>query len=285
MMRYHYSLVADAAKCFMKKPTQVLCPHKKKEKKTFSCMLVTKATALEQRIDGIDDRIDKLGPKSEALQKATNDNILELAKKWNGRTHVPRRMEPEDIGYKPNVSKDDEYYHEESDGPQPYSHRDQGYPRNQIHDYLYDVTRKVKVDVPNFDGGRDLNAFVDWLDRLEDSFEFYIMNDIHRLNLKQLNTTLVYYTLFEKIKLRCAVREEQWVSMTRFINGLRDDLKGELSQPLSSAKSSSLTLPPLLPSLSLSSLVCHKCHEQWHLMSRCPNHTLTIRSDSLKDDN
>ena len=81
-------------------------------------------------------------------------------------------------------------------GPQPYHcrgryqdrlyripspRRDQGYPRNQIHEDPYDVTRKVKVDVPNFDGGHDLNAFVDWLDCLEDSFEFYIMNDIHRV--------------------------------------------------------------------------------------------------------
>lgn len=31
------------------------------------------------------------------------------------------------------------------------------------------------------------------------------------------------------MKLKCAIREEQWVIVTRFINGLRDDLKGEVN--------------------------------------------------------
>ena len=38
-------------------------------------MLVTRAMALEQKIDGIDGRIDKLDQKLEALQKGTNDDI------------------------------------------------------------------------------------------------------------------------------------------------------------------------------------------------------------------
>ena len=43
------------------------------------------------------------------------------------------------------------------------------------------------------------------------------------LNLKQLNTNESdYYTQFEEMKLKCAVREEQWVTVTRFINGLRE---------------------------------------------------------------
>ncbi|KAJ8437341.1 hypothetical protein Cgig2_009681 [Carnegiea gigantea] len=109
--------------------------------------------ALEQRIDGVDDRIDKLGQKLEALQKGTNDDISELTKKWNARTHVPKRTEHEDIGHKPNGSRDDEYCRDESNGPQPYNRRgryqdrhyrqhslrrDQGYPRNQMHDDPYD---------------------------------------------------------------------------------------------------------------------------------------------------
>jgi len=38
-----------------------------------------------------------------------------------------------------------------------------------------------------------------------------------------------YYAQFEEMKFRCAVREEQWIIVTRFINGLRDDLKREVS--------------------------------------------------------
>lgn len=150
------------------------------------------------------------------------------------------------------------------------------------------MTRKIKVDAPDFDGRHDPNAFVDWLDRLEDYFEFYGMTDIHMvrfakmklvgsakkywqsvqrdidhlggppivlwaemkqklkdkylpyfhkrqmmddwLNLKQLNSSVSdYYARFEEMKLRCAVSEEQWVTVTRFINGLREDLKGDVS--------------------------------------------------------
>ena len=50
------------------------------------------------------------------------------------------------------------------------------------------------------------------------------------LNLKQLNTNVSnYYAQFEEMKLRCAVWEEEWEITTKFINGLRDDLKGEVS--------------------------------------------------------
>ncbi|KAJ8424383.1 hypothetical protein Cgig2_023354 [Carnegiea gigantea] len=144
------------------------------------------------------------------------------------------------------------------------------------------------------------------------------------LNLKQLNTNVSdYYAQFEEMKLRCTVREEQWVTMTRFINGFRDDLKEKrstkslpilaggfpkpgslspcnlspftkpltlkgnnriLSQPLRLAKSSSFTSSPLLCSPSLSSMVCHKCHEQRHPTSHCSNRALTTEFDTLEDD-
>ena len=40
---------------------------------------------LEQRIDGIDESIEELDKKLEALQKGHNDDILDFAKKWNAR--------------------------------------------------------------------------------------------------------------------------------------------------------------------------------------------------------
>ena len=94
----------------------------------------------------------------------------------SNRTHVPR-MEPEDIGHKPNGSRDDEYYHDESDEPRPYQRRGRYEDRHYSTIYLEDtkailetkyMTKKVTVDVPDFDGSHDPNAFVDWLDRLED---------------------------------------------------------------------------------------------------------------------
>ncbi|KAJ8432710.1 hypothetical protein Cgig2_009768 [Carnegiea gigantea] len=56
------------------KPEPVIFPY-----------LVIGAMTLEQRINGIDDRIDGLDKKLEALQKGTNDDVLDLAKKWNAR--------------------------------------------------------------------------------------------------------------------------------------------------------------------------------------------------------
>jgi len=176
------------------------------------------------------------------------------------------------------------------------------------------------------------------------------------LSLKQLNTNVSdYYAQFEEMKLRCDIREEPWVTVIRFINGLRYDLKGEVglhhpdssmeaypkaleiekykkpsysrlsrhrwvsqagkskpsksitfqktfhpkgqaqnsqftksnvqfSQQLSSAKEQFPPLTPLLPSPSLFSMVCHKCHGQGHPASRCPNRTLIIGLDTLEDD-
>ncbi|KAJ8421179.1 hypothetical protein Cgig2_026983 [Carnegiea gigantea] len=110
------------------------------------------------------------------------DSVINLKNSIFGksnRTHVPRRMKLEDISHIPNDCRDDEYCHDESNELHHSPRRDQGYLKNQIHDDAYDVMRKVKFDVPAFDGTHDLNAFVDWLDCLENYFEFYGMNGIH----------------------------------------------------------------------------------------------------------
>ncbi|KAJ8424597.1 hypothetical protein Cgig2_028657 [Carnegiea gigantea] len=127
---------------------------------------------------------------------------------------------------------------------------------------------------------------------------------------------------FTIVKMRC--KEEQWVTVTRFINGLSDDLKGEVSlhhldtnslpiltgwfpklgslSPLNLSpfrkplilkgnhrigqfgKSSSLTSPPLIPSPSLFSMVCNNCHERGHPTSRYANRALIVGLDTLEDD-
>ena len=40
------------------------------------------------------------------------------------------------------------------------------------------MTRRVKVDVPNFNGRFDPNVFVDWLDSLENYSKWYGIIDI-----------------------------------------------------------------------------------------------------------
>ncbi|KAJ8443565.1 LOW QUALITY PROTEIN: hypothetical protein Cgig2_020652 [Carnegiea gigantea] len=126
---------------------------------------------------------------------------------------------------------------------------------------------------------------------------------------------------FEEMKLRCAVREEQWVTVTRFINGPRDDLKGEVilhhpeslmeayqkaieietynkssfchkwtfqagesslsSQPTNIGKGSYFTSN--LVNSSSARTICHKRHERGHPASHCPYCALTIAPDNLEE--
>ncbi|KAJ8430648.1 hypothetical protein Cgig2_025661 [Carnegiea gigantea] len=158
MVRYHYSLVADAAKCFMKKLAQVLVAayFEARIKRTYVVSYWT-----EQKLESHLSQCVHNIPSSSNVQTGGPklvDSVIHLKNSTFGnsnRTHVSRRTEPEDIGHKPNGSRDDDYYYDEFDGPQPYHRR----------------------------GNRT----------------------------------------------RCTVREEQWVTVARFINGLRDDLKGEES--------------------------------------------------------
>ena len=43
--------------------------------------------------------------------------------------------------------------------------------RVRFADNMGEMVRRVKVDVPDFDGRFDLNMFVDWLDCMEDYFK------------------------------------------------------------------------------------------------------------------
>lgn len=71
-----------------------------------------------------------------------------------------------------------------------------------------DITRKVKVDVPEFDGKHNPIVFVDWLDCLEDYFEFYGMTDTHRIR-------------FAKMKLIGSAKK-YWQNVTRDIELARE---------------------------------------------------------------
>ena len=74
-----------------------------------------------------------------------------------------------------------------------------GYPYHE-HNYLrphsndrenfrrlptYDITQKVKVEAPEFDGSLNPSKFLDWLESIEDYFEWYNMNDAQRVHLQK----------------------------------------------------------------------------------------------------
>ncbi|KAJ8433983.1 hypothetical protein Cgig2_012676 [Carnegiea gigantea] len=131
-----YSLIANATECFTKKPAEVLvaayCYFEARIKGKYVCYKIRTKTRIS------------LVSICAYLENSTFGKFNKI--------HALRSTEPEDIGHIPNGSRDDEYYHDESDGLQPYFCRG-----------------------------------------------------------------------------RCVVREEKWATVTRFINKLRDDLKGEVS--------------------------------------------------------
>ena len=47
--------------------------------------------------------------------------------------------------------------------------------RRNVHEGYSDITRKVKVDVPSFDGKIDATTFSDWIVAMEDYFDWYEM--------------------------------------------------------------------------------------------------------------
>uniref|UniRef100_A0A5B7BML6 RNA-directed DNA polymerase n=1 Tax=Davidia involucrata TaxID=16924 RepID=A0A5B7BML6_DAVIN len=168
--------------------------------------------------------------------------------------------------------------------PQRYYHNQ---PRH-YQDDSSDITRKVKIDAPSFDGKLDPNVFLDWLADIEDYFEWYDMSDYQRvrfakmklvgsakrywqgvqtnlerlgeppvtlwgemktrlkekylptyhkrqlldqwMNLRQLSSSVTdYLARFEELFMRCAIHEEPWVTISRFINGLRPEIKREVN--------------------------------------------------------
>ena len=49
------------------------------------------------------------------------------------------------------------------------------------HRGYFDITRKVKVNVPSFDGKIDATTFSDWLVAMDDYFDKYEMSNIKQV--------------------------------------------------------------------------------------------------------
>ncbi|CAL9003823.1 unnamed protein product [Prunus brigantina] len=85
--------------------------------------------------------------------------------------------------------------------------------QNVVHRNLgFEIARHPKPTALDCDGCGDPTLFVDWISAIEDYFEWYDMSNAQRIR-------------FAKLKL-----EELAVTVSRFIHGLRDDLKHEVSR-------------------------------------------------------
>lgn len=76
-----------------------------------------------------------------------------------------------------------------------------------VHESYSNITRKVKEDVPSFDGKIDATTFFDWLVPMQDCFDWYEMFDIERVR-------------FGKIKLVGPARN-LWQTVTSHLERMR----------------------------------------------------------------
>lgn len=68
------------------------------------------------------------------------------------------------------------------------------------HDTEEDIKKKVKVDVPYFDGRLNPTTFADWLSAIDESFYWYDMSDERRVRfvkMKLVSLAKVWWNGFE----------------------------------------------------------------------------------------
>nr|CAD1838142.1 unnamed protein product [Ananas comosus var. bracteatus] len=105
------------------------------------------------------------------------------------------------------------------------AHRNGNQPDLPRHNFLLgdDITKKIKIEAPTFDGRFDPKTFTDWLTDMDQFFDWYDMSDDRRVR-------------FTKMKLVGAAKQ-YWVSVERQLARSRqapitlwDEMKAKLSE-------------------------------------------------------
>ena len=116
-----------------------------------------------------------------------------------------------------------------------------------------------------------------------------------------------YVAQFDEYKIRCAVKEDEVMTLSRCRKGLNDDLRREVVRPQPESNKSILGVPPRKPNHLVSQIPredkgkgifheapkmtsriqCFKCQGFGHISSSCPNKTLFIKEkeDMSAEDN
>lgn len=55
------------------------------------------------------------------------------------------------------------------------------------YDTAGDITKKVRLNVPDFDGRFNVTTFVDWISAVEEYFDWYDMSDERRVGFAKMN--------------------------------------------------------------------------------------------------
>ena len=65
-----------------------------------------------------------------------------------------------------------------------------------------DITRKVKIEAPTFDGTYDPQFFSDWLANIDDYFDWYDIDDEHKVKYAGINlqrSAKIYWMSIERV--------------------------------------------------------------------------------------
>ena len=112
---------------------------------------------------------------------ATGDLQFNLGDRFQpANVNFPLDYQPPRQNYPPNQVREDV-------APQQYQLKVNGNwdkdQDRQVRQPQRDITKKVKVSVPEFDGRMDPNAFSDWLVATKEYFDWYEMIDNERFGL------------------------------------------------------------------------------------------------------
>ncbi|GFY95394.1 hypothetical protein Acr_10g0007790 [Actinidia rufa] len=97
----------------------------------------------------------------------------------------------------------------------------------------------INVEAPTFDGRLDPKAFTDWIIEMDHFFEWYNLSDDRKVRFAKMKlisrAKLFWQSIeqrrqppFEEYLMRCDIREDERMTLSRFRQGLNDDLRKEL---------------------------------------------------------
>ncbi|GFZ12735.1 hypothetical protein Acr_23g0011200 [Actinidia rufa] len=116
---------------------------------------------------------------------------------------------------------------------QPVLEQPPNFHRNEPRDPI------INVEAPTFDGRLDAKAFTDWIREMDHFFEWYNLSDdrksyqgdmLDKWNILRQGSkpATEYVAQFEEYLMRCDIREDERMTLSRFRQGLNDDLRKEL---------------------------------------------------------
>nr|TKS12861.1 hypothetical protein D5086_0000059170 [Populus alba] len=152
----------------------------------------------------------------------------------SGRRAVHRERLGDSDVYEENGNQEFENHE-----PRVRHHRQNMHRGNTGHGAGYqpfdELTKRMRVDVPDFLGKLEPNAFEDWLTAIEDYFDWFVVSEDRKmmfeemLQLRKGSLSVDQFTdRFHELTVRSKVMETKQQTLARYRTGLRNDLCKEM---------------------------------------------------------